>query len=255
MAAKQCVKRVVVQMAMLEEASPLLKSLGCEVSRPDRTGIVAGSLGSVYRGSREGSSMEVFVVCGGHCAKHGCASVGKVPAALVTHALIGELKPDVIINAGTCGGFKARGCAIGDVFVINGYKCHDARIPMPKLQDFGVGSWPACVAGGLADHLGAKVGVLTTGDSIDCPDYDAKTIAESGAHVKDMEGSAIAYVAQLHGVPVVGLKSVTDIVDGGRTTTEEFRENLHTAASALMEKLTNTLDFMDGLDTSTLVIE
>lgn len=36
----------------------------------------------------------------------GVDSVGTVAASLVTYASIEALKPDIIINAGTCGGFK-----------------------------------------------------------------------------------------------------------------------------------------------------
>jgi nucleoside phosphorylase len=41
---------------------------------------------------------------------------------------------------------------------------------------------------------------------------------ENNASVKDMEAAAIAYVAELAGVPFFGVKVVTDIVDGDRPT-------------------------------------
>ena len=248
-------KRVVVIMAMLAEATPLLKSLGCDPESPDRFLVKPGELGRVYTGAivdeDSNSQLEVFVVCNGKCITYGCDSVGKVPAAVVTHMAINELKPDILINAGTCGGFASQGCAIGDVFVVSQCKVHDARIPLPVLEDYGVGSWKPRSAMNLVTFLGVKSGILTTGDSLDCPDIDRDTIAKSGAHVKDMEGSAIAYIAKINGdVPVILIKSVTDIVDGGRATQEEFLENLHTAATALMDKMTKTLDFINKEDIS-----
>jgi nucleoside phosphorylase len=47
---------------------------------------------------------------------------------------------------------------------------------------------------------------------------DDKLMLENNASVKDMEAAAIAYVAELAGVPFFGVKVVTDIVDGDRPT-------------------------------------
>lgn len=43
----------------------------------------------------------------------GVDSVGTVSAALVTYAAIQALQPDLIINAGTSGGFKVCSCLFG----------------------------------------------------------------------------------------------------------------------------------------------
>ena len=56
----------------------------------------------------------------------------------------------------------------------------------------------------------------------------------------------IALRLEILGVPLIGIKAVTDIVDGSKPTTEEFLENLHTAAGALMENLRRALAFLDG---------
>lgn len=46
-----------------------------------------------------------------------------------TYALIvyQTLKPDIVINAGTAGGFKKHDTAIGDVFISSRVKNHDRR--------------------------------------------------------------------------------------------------------------------------------
>ena len=64
------------------------------------------------------------------------------------------------------------------------------------------------------------------------------------ATCKDMEGAAIAYVAHQMQVPMLALKSVTDIVDGEHPTPEEFMKNLGTAAKSLQEALPKVLDFV-----------
>ena len=50
--------------------------------------------------------------------------------------------------------------------------------------------------------LGCRVGVVTTGDSLDESPEDAARILASGAEVKEMEAAAVAWVAHLHGVAV-----------------------------------------------------
>lgn len=62
-------------------------------------------------------------------------------------------------------------------------------------------------------------------------------ILENDAAVKEMEGAAIAWAAHLFDVPVLALKSITDIVDGDRPPQEEFLENLQKAALALKASL------------------
>jgi hypothetical protein len=47
-------------------------------------------------------------------------------------------------------------------------------------------------------------------------------------------------------VPLVCIKAVTDIVDGGRATQEEFLENLHAAAAALQSTMPKVLEFVAG---------
>jgi len=70
---------------------------------------------------------------------------------------------------------------------------------------------------------------------------------ENGAHIKDMEASAIAWSCALHDVPHFGVKVVTDIVDGDKATAEEFMENLGKAADSLQGALPKVLDYVCGL--------
>lgn len=46
------------------------------------------------------------------------------------------LKPDLVINAGTAGGFKKHDTAIGDVFVSTGVKNHDRRYAQGYVSKF-----------------------------------------------------------------------------------------------------------------------
>ncbi|KAE8716861.1 5'-methylthioadenosine/S-adenosylhomocysteine nucleosidase 1 [Hibiscus syriacus] len=176
----------------------------------------------------------------------GVDSVGTVSASLVTYASIQALQPDLIINAGTAGGFKARGAGIGDVFLASHVAFHDRRIPIPVFDLFGIGSRQTFSTPNLLKALNLKAGKLSTGDSLDMTPRDEESIAANDATVKDMEGAAVAYVADLLKVPAIFVKAVTDIVDGEKPTAEEFLQNLAAVTAALNEAVAQIVDFICG---------
>ncbi|KAL8128478.1 hypothetical protein V2J09_017633 [Rumex salicifolius] len=173
-------------------------------------------------------------------------SVGTISASLVTYAAIQALQPDLIINAGTSGGFKEKGANIGDVFLATEVSFHDRRIPIPVFDLYGVCQKLALSTPYLVKELDLKVGKLSTGDSLDMSPHDETSITANEATVKDMEGAAIAYTADLLNVPVIFFKAVTDIVDGEKPTAEEFLQNLATVTTALGETLGKAIDFING---------
>ncbi|KAF8377829.1 hypothetical protein HHK36_031214 [Tetracentron sinense] len=151
----------------------------------------------------------------------GVDNVGTISASLMTYASIQVLKPDLVINAGTAGGFKAKGACIGDVFLASDVAFHDRRIPIPA-------------------------GKLSTGDSLDMTPQDEASIVANEATIKDMEGAAMAYVADLLSVLAIFIKAVTNIVDGGKPTAEEFLHNLAVVAAALDQAATQVVDYING---------
>ncbi len=54
------------------------------------------------------SNLSVHVVWNGKCAVTGVDNVGTVPASLATYLSIMTFNPDLIISAGTAGGFKSQ---------------------------------------------------------------------------------------------------------------------------------------------------
>ncbi|OMO92885.1 hypothetical protein COLO4_17245 [Corchorus olitorius] len=185
------------------------------------------------------------------CIRHvkadmGVDSVGTISASLVTYAAIQALQPDLIINAGTSGGFKAKGAGIGDVFLASHVAFHDRRIPIPVFDLYGVGSRQAVSTPNLLKELNLKTGKLSTGDSLDMSPHDEASITANDATVKDMEGAAVAYVSDLLKVPAIFVKAVTDIVDGEKPTAEEFLQNLASVTAALDQAVTQVIDFISG---------
>ncbi|KAK4401473.1 5'-methylthioadenosine/S-adenosylhomocysteine nucleosidase 1 [Sesamum angolense] len=141
--------------------------------------------------------LNINILCPGKDKKFGVDSVGTVSASLLTYASVQALQPDLIINAGTAGGFKEKGASIGDVYLVSDVAFHDRRIPVPVLDLYGVGSRQAFPTPNLLKELKLKVGKLSTGDSLDMTPQDAALILANNATVKDMEGAAVAYAADL----------------------------------------------------------
>ena len=62
--------------------------------------------------------------------------------------------------------------------------------------------------------------------------------------LKDMEAGAVAFVASIYKTPLICVKSVTDLCDGGNKTIEEFRANLAMASKALRDACTKIIQYL-----------
>ena len=224
-------------MAMQAEARPLIERYGLQN--------IEGFFGEVptelYQGIIAGK--EINIVTNGQ--QHGVDLVGCEAATLATTLAITTLHPDLIINAGTCGAFKANGAGIGDVYLSHGpVMFHDRRISDDPLGMQSLGNYPTYDARQMARDLGYKLGKCTTGSSLDMSDEDYKVIKENGGELKDMEAGAVAFVASVYKTPVLCVKSVTDLMDGGNKTVEEFRNNLAMASQALRDACVKIIQYL-----------
>nr|VDC98333.1 unnamed protein product [Brassica oleracea] len=256
------ISTVVFVIAMQAEAQPLVNKFG--LSETSDSPLGKGLPWVLYHGLHK--DLRIYVVCPGKDAASGMHfffsltsingagidSVGTVPASLITFASIQALQPDILINAGTCGAFKVKGANIGDVFLVSDVVFHDRRIPIPMFDLYGVGLRQAFSTPNLLKELNLKIGRLSTGDSLDMSTQDESLIIANDATLKDMEGAAVAYVAELLKVPVIFLKAVTDLIDGDKPTAEEFLQNLAVVTSALEETATKVINFIHGKTLSDL---
>ncbi|XP_068639891.1 5'-methylthioadenosine/S-adenosylhomocysteine nucleosidase-like [Aristolochia californica] len=239
---KKPISTIVIIIAMQTEALPLVNKF--RLSETPDSPFPKGVPWVGYHGIYEG--LQINIIWPGKDSVLGVDSVGTISASLITYASILALKPDLIINAGTAGGFKAKGACIGDVFVVSGVAFHDRRIPIPVFDQYGIGSRKTLPTPNLLKELNLKVGNLSTGDSLDMSPHDEASIVANDAAVKDMEGAAVAYVAELLSVPTIFVKAITDIVDGDKPTAEEFLQNLVAVTAALDQKVTQVIDFIRG---------
>ncbi|CBI37940.3 hypothetical protein VitviT2T_003055 [Vitis vinifera] len=241
-AEKRPIATIVIIIAMQTEALPLVNrfQLTEDLDSVFPRGVPWVRYHGIYK------DLHISIIWPGKDLVLGVDNVGTVSASLVTYASIQALQPDLVINAGTAGGFKAKGACVGDVVLATDVAFHDRRIPIPVFDQYGIGLRKACSAPNLLKELNLKIGALSTGDSLDMSPHDESSILANGATVKDMEGAAVAYVADLLKVPVIFIKAVTDIVDGEKPTAEEFLQNLAAVTAALDQSVTKVVDFING---------
>lgn len=239
------IKNVAIAIAMEAEAKPFIEHLNLS---KDESFFSKKTPFEAYRGEYNECTLTVITNGKDHVYNTQVDNVGTVPASLATYLALDKLdgECDLLINAGTCGGFKRKGAEIGDVFFTTAVANHDRRITIPEYIPYGIGKIDSLSVTELAKAMDAKLGVCTTGNSLDKTDTDDYHMEQNDASVKDMEAAGIAWSCQLHDTPYVGLKVVTDIVDGDKPTMDEFLENLGTAAKSLQEALPKVIENICG---------
>ncbi len=219
---------ILVQMAMLSEFEPIQSSL-----TPSRVPLDKGFPGHLYSQTEHAGHKLTFALPGLD-AQTKADRVGPINAALLCFEGITHFHPDLVLNIGTCGGFKARGGAIGDVYISEApVFYHDRRVPLEGFDAGGFGYYkPSRLS--TKEPLPFKSGKITTGSSLHASQQDMEIILEHQADCKEMELAAIGYVASRLKTPWVGLKSITDILDRDAPATEtEFLANLEVASKHL----------------------
>jgi 5'-methylthioadenosine nucleosidase len=236
------IERVAIQFAMRAEAEPLIQKFEMNLySSVDRL------LPHLLFAKKKIGNIELHLVAHGTDSRYGVERVGTENATLAAFKVIEIAQPDLIISAGTAGGFKGQQATIGDVYISSGIVFHDHRIPLGGYREYGKGNFPVVYAPKLVETLSLKSGIVSTGNSLDVQDMDLVQFRGSGAAVKDMEAAAIAQVAYDQGVPCFALKAITDLVDEPCNVGEVFLQNLSLASTALTEKLSCIIEqFAEG---------
>ena len=227
--------KILLLFAMKEESEKTLDNLGFE--KCENLTFLNYEL---YK--KEVQGHQVYLSNMGEDLKFKVNSVGTVPAALTAYELVKELEIDLVINPGTAGGFKSRGGNIGDIYLATEVLFHHRDIPMGDYEVYGLGHFKAFDFKKLSSKLEFKTGVFSTSDSLTCSEKERVFFEKHNVVVKEMEAAAIAYVCELAKIPYLGVKSITDIVDGDRVTSEEFLENLGMASRRLHQFLNQLID-------------
>lgn len=236
---------VIVLIAMEAEAKPFVEHLGLQ-QQPDFFPPQAPFL--AFTGNYNESKVTVVTSGKDRIYATGVDNCGTVPAAIASFLTLQKIPDaDLLINAGTAGGFRRKGAAIGDVYLTTSVAHHDRRIPIPDFIPYGIGKLDSKIKyERMVSEHNFKTGVCTTGNSLDKTEEDEKHMMANDASVKDMEAAAVAWSCECFGTHWMCLKVVTDIVDGEVPTQDEFLENLHAASKSLQEALPKILEYVLG---------
>lgn len=187
----------------------------------------------VYSGRAFGKDV-LLCVCG----------VGKVNAAVGTCAVL-EKGADVVLNFGVAGGLDSR-TQLTEVYLIEKTVQYDFDIT--QLEGGEIGTLDGEAENFLPLYTPAALDyprrALGTGDRFNDSPADHDLLIRLGAHIRDMEGAAIAQVCKYAGVPLVSVKAISDIYGAG-STTQQFENNLARAnlnLKAFMQEIVGALE-------------
>lgn len=183
------------------------------------------------------------------------SGIGKVNAAMATAILLEKFAPNYVINTGSAGGFHPD-LNIGDIVISTEVRHHDVDV---TVFDYEYGQVPGLPAAFVADTTLIKVaedcaqqlsglqvvkGLIATGDSF-MDDPERVSFVQKkfpNLQAAEMEGAAIAQVAQQFTTPFVVIRSLSDIA--GKESNQSFEQFLETAAlhsADLVMKMVATL--------------
>ena len=166
------------------------------------------------------------------------SGIGKVNAAAATQKAIDDGAAE-IFNAGVAGGF-GEGIAAGDVFEIGRAIEYDFDLSLVNGTGVGVHDERKTPYFQLATYGLFPAKTLGTGDRFRDDTADFPLLMSLGVEVRDMEGAAIAHVAERNGVPCRSVKCITNVVGGGAV--DQYRVNMDMALARLSAALVEVLN-------------
>ena len=185
--------------------------------------------------------------------------IGKVNAARCAQILIDRSQPDYLINTGVAGGVGPD-LKVGDMVLSTDLVQHDFRMdalgcvdgcltlegPKDKPTWFHADETLLSrfekVARETAGESAIHLGRIASGDTFVADRVAQKRIYDTfGALACEMEGAAIAQVAQAASVPFLVIRAISDLADGSASESYAAfeRHAAHLSASMLLKFLEN----------------
>lgn len=235
-------RKILIVVAMESEALPLCDRLGL-------TRLPAGAEAPapfVTFAGRHGN-LDIRLAWNGRDTVHGVDNIGTQASVLTTFLSLQEFRPELVLNIGTAGGFASQGTHVGDILLSHAPVIfHGRRIALQEFAAYGVGSFPSLDGRALAQHLGIRSGIVSSGDSFDHDERELAYIRQLGGNAVEMEAAAIAWVCSLFQVPFLALKLIVNLVDGPEPAHEEFLRNLHEGCAALRDVTVRLLEQVEN---------
>jgi adenosylhomocysteine nucleosidase len=185
--------------------------IGIITAMPEETRAIVGALARTQK-TRLGSLVVRQARVAGKEIVVAEAGMGFANATTVARQLMGQRPPDLVISAGYCGGISA-GLRVGDVVlaaslaIVSEDGLEEVPYVLPAVGREFVSRQAAAgqrVFAGLFASTKAIMGKRRLA---------ALLPADSPSPVVEMESAAIALVAGAHGIPFVGLRTVSDPFD------------------------------------------
>lgn len=223
-------------VAMESEAAPVARALG-----------MGGAGDGASRTATFGGT-RVRLVTPGRDEIARVDRIGPLHAAIALERALAAEPADLVVNIGTAGGFESQGLAIADLVLAGETMFHDARVGLPGFDAVARAharlSLDQSRLETLAATLGARVGLVSTGSSLDATPAELAHFAAVRALAKEMELAALAVVCRDRSTPLVALKGITDLVDHHEPVESAFLRNLERTCARLAEAAPALLGFL-----------
>eukprot|EP01083_Nonionella_stella_P149865 476571_1 len=240
------INRIAVICAMLDEAKGLSERLHMKESKT-----YGPQMAPFLVLTNEDNT--VFLIVNGKDTKHKCDRVGTQWSTLSAYLTIHKLSPDIIINAGTCGGVVPKYCFdkesddntdvevkypdvnIADVFIGAKVIYSDRRVPIPAWQPWDAGHYELFGASYLNKQIDKlKIApYISSSNAFDYTKQDQTIYKNLGVVCKEMECAAIAEMCAEFGCKLIALKGVADLVN--HHDHENFLQNLGKTVKAVTD--------------------
>lgn len=257
---------------MLKERIPL----GIICAMPEEIAALLGDMSAIERREMAGREVLTGQLFGRPVAMIE-SGIGKVAAAMTATLLLDGLRCRAIVMSGVAGGIDPA-LAIGDLVVAQRLVQHDyGRLQAegvtpfrPGVPPFGPGrkdygydisedlvarihsaldgfklpALPADLVGADARAPVIKIGTIVSGDQfINDEGARARLQSEFGAHAVEMEGAAVAQVAEAFGVPAIVIRSLSDLAGSdSHLDFGKFVTAVAPTAAKVVERLVPVLD-------------
>jgi adenosylhomocysteine nucleosidase len=257
---------------MLKERIPL----GIICAMPEEIAALLGDMSAIQRQELAGREVLTGQLFGRPVAMIE-SGIGKVASAMTATLLLDGLKCRAIVMSGVAGGVDPA-LAIGDLVVAQRLIQHDygrlqadgftpSRPAVPPLgpgrkdyafevqeslvarihaalEGFRLPRLPAELVGEGARAPMIKVGTIVSGDQfINDEQVRGRLQRDFGAHAVEMEGAAVAQVAEAFGVPAIVIRSLSDLA-GAESHLDfgKFVTAVAPTAAKVVERLLPVLD-------------
>ena len=154
------------------------------------------------------------------------SGLGKVNAAVVSTLLIEKFECELLLFSGVAGGIDP-GIEIGEVIIGESLIQYDyGTLKNRELLPFRPGSIPTGESKNELEYSldpkikhkikvslpNVRMGIILTGDVfLQCEETQKELFEKYGAQAIDMEGAAVAQVAEQFGIPAIVLRCLSDL--------------------------------------------